>query len=212
MTLILLISLFAYILGSIPFGLILSRKILNIDIRKLGSNNIGATNVIRAGNTKIGALTLLLDISKVIIPIMIAKYFDINANMIIVIGFLSLLGHVFPIWLNFRGGKGVAVYFGILLTMSPLFSLLFIFIWITIFVTTRYSSLSSIISIISIPGMYIMINMIKLNDIIYYDFLSPNEMDFRINFTIILFISVILLYRHMENIKRLIKGQESKLK
>ena len=212
MTLILLISLFAYILGSIPFGLILSRKILNIDIRKLGSNNIGATNVIRAGNTKIGALTLLLDISKVIIPIMIAKYFDINANMIIVIGFLSLLGHVFPIWLNFRGGKGVAVYFGILLIMSPLFSLLFIFIWITIFVTTRYSSLSSIISIISIPGMYIMINMIKLNDIIYYDFLSPNEMDFRINFTIILFISVILLYRHMENIKRLIKGQESKLK
>ena len=212
MTLILLISLFAYILGSIPFGLILSRKILNIDIRKLGSNNIGATNVIRAGNTKIGALTLLLDISKVIIPIMIAKYFDINANMIIVIGFLSLLGHVFPIWLNFRGGKGVAVYFGILLTMSPLFSLLFIFIWITIFVTTRYSSLSSIISIISIPGMYIMINMIKLNDIIYYDFLSPDEMDFRINFTIILFISVILLYRHMENIKRLIKGQESKLK
>ncbi len=212
MTLILLISLFAYILGSIPFGLILSRKILNIDIRKLGSKNIGATNVIRAGNTKIGALTLLLDISKVIIPIMIAKYFDINANMIIVIGFLSLLGHVFPIWLNFRGGKGVAVYFGILLIMSPLFSLLFIFIWITIFVTTRYSSLSSIISIISIPGMYIMINMIKLNDIIYYDFLSPNEMDFRINFTIILFISVILLYRHMENIKRLIKGQESKLK
>ena len=212
MTLILLISLFAYLLGSIPFGLILSRKILNIDIRKLGSKNIGATNVIRAGNTKIGALTLLLDISKVIIPIMIAKYFDINANMIIVIGFLSLLGHVFPIWLNFRGGKGVAVYFGILLIMSPLFSLLFIFIWITIFVTTRYSSLSSIISIISIPGMYIMINMIKLNDIIYYDFLSPNEMDFRINFTIILFISVILLYRHMENIKRLIKGQESKLK
>lgn len=212
MTLILLISLFAYILGSIPFGLILSRKILNIDIRKLGSKNIGATNVIRAGNTKIGALTLLLDISKVIIPIMIAKYFDINANMIIVIGFLSLLGHVFPIWLNFRGGKGVAVYFGILLIMSPLFSLLFIFIWITIFVTTRYSSLSSIISIISIPGMYIMINMIKLNDIIYYDFLSPDEMDFRINFTIILFISVILLYRHMENIKRLIKGQESKLK
>ena len=135
MTLILLISLFAYILGSIPFGLILSRKILNIDIRKLGSKNIGATNVIRAGNTKIGALTLLLDISKVIIPIMIAKYFDINANMIIVIGFLSLLGHVFPIWLNFRGGKGVAVYFGILLIMSPLFSLLFIFIWITIFVT-----------------------------------------------------------------------------
>ena len=211
MTLILL-SLFAYMLGSIPFGLILSKKILNIDIRRLGSKNIGATNVIRTGNRKIGALTLLLDISKVITPIMIAKYFGIDANMIIIIGSCSLLGHVFPIWLNFRGGKGVAAYFGILLIMSPLFSLLFIFMWVSTFVTTRYSSLASITSIISIPVVYIMVNMIKLNDFIYYDFLSPKDMDFRINFTIILFISVILLYRHMENIKRLVKGQESKLK
>ena len=208
----LFISLFAYALGSIPFGLILSRKILNIDIRKLGSKNIGATNVIRAGNKKIGALTLLLDISKVVIPMMIAKYFDVKTDMIIIIGFFSLLGHIFPIWLNFRGGKGVAAYFGILLIMSPLFTLIFIFVWITTFISTRYSSLSSIISIISIPVVYIMVNMMKLNDFIYYDFLSPNDMDFRINFTIILFISVILLYRHMENIKRLIKGKESKLK
>mgnify|MGYP006265148477 FL=1 len=212
MTLILLVSLFAYFLGSIPFGLILSKKILNIDIRKLGSKNIGATNVIRAGNRKIGALTLLLDISKVIIPMMMAKYFDIDAKMIIIIGFFSLLGHVFPIWLNFRGGKGVAAYFGILLIMSPLFSLLFILMWVSTFVTTRYSSLSSITSIISIPVVYIMVNMMKLNDFIYYDFLSPKDIDFRINFTIILFMSVILIYRHMENIKRLIKGQESKLK
>ena len=212
MTLILFISLFAYTIGSIPFGLILSRKILNIDIRKLGSKNIGATNVIRAGNKKIGALTLLLDISKVVIPMMIAKYFDVKTDMIIIIGFFSLLGHIFPIWLNFRGGKGVAAYFGILLIMSPLFTLIFIFVWITTFISTRYSSLSSIISIISIPVVYIMVNMMKLNDFIYYDFLSPNDMDFRINFTIILFISVILLYRHMENIKRLIKGKESKLK
>ena len=212
MTLILFISLFAYALGSIPFGLILSRKILNIDIRKLGSKNIGATNVIRAGNKKIGALTLLLDISKVVIPMMIAKYFDVKTDMIIIIGFFSLLGHIFPIWLNFRGGKGVAAYFGILLIMSPLFTLIFIFVWITTFISTRYSSLSSIISIISIPVLYIMVNMMKLNDFIYYDFLSPNDMDFRINFTIILFISVILLYRHMENIKRLINGNESKLK
>ena len=211
MTLILL-SLFAYMLGSIPFGLILSKKILNIDIRRLGSKNIGATNVIRTGNRKIGALTLLLDISKVITPIMIAKYFGIDANMIIIIGSCSLLGHVFPIWLNFRGGKGVAAYFGILLIMSPLFSLLFIFMWVSTFVTTRYSSLASITSIISIPLVYIMVNMMELNDFIYYDFLSPKDMDFRINLTIILFISVILLYRHMENIKRLVKGQESKLK
>ena len=212
MTLILFISLFAYTIGSIPFGLILSRKILNIDIRKLGSKNIGATNVIRAGNKKIGALTLLLDISKVVIPMMIAKYFDVKTDMIIIIGFFSLLGHIFPIWLNFRGGKGVAAYFGILLIMSPLFTLIFIFVWITTFISTRYSSLSSIISIVSIPVAYIMVNMMKLNDFIYYDFLSPNDMDFRINFTIILFISVILLYRHMENIKRLINGNESKLK
>ena len=212
MTLILLVSLFAYMLGSIPFGLILSKKILNIDIRRLGSKNIGATNVIRTGNRKIGALTLLLDISKVITPIMIAKYFGIDANMIIIIGSCSLLGHVFPIWLNFRGGKGVAAYFGILLIMSPLFSLLFIFMWVSTFVTTRYSSLASITSIISIPLVYILVNMMELNDFIYYDFLSPKDMDFRINLTIILFISVILLYRHMENIKRLVKGQESKLK
>jgi len=119
---------------------------------------------------------------------------------------------IYPIWLNFRGGKGVAAYFGILLIMSPLFSLLFILMWVSTFVTTRYSSLSSITSIFSIPVVYIMVNMMKLNDFIYYDFLSPKDIDFRINFTIILFMSVILIYRHMENIKRLIKGQESKLK
>ena len=153
MGLILLISLFAYMLGSIPFGLILSRVILKVDIRKLGSKNIGATNVLRAGNKKIGALTLILDISKVIIPMLIAKYLDINTNVLIIIGFFSLLGHVFPVWLNFNGGKGVAAYLGILLIMSPLLSLLFILLWCTTFIITRYSSLSSIISIVFIPRM-----------------------------------------------------------
>ena len=138
MGLILLISLFAYMLGSIPFGLILSRVILKVDIRKLGSKNIGATNVLRAGNKKIGALTLILDISKVIIPMLIAKYLDINTNVLIIIGFFSLLGHVFPVWLNFNGGKGVAAYLGILLIMSPLLSLLFILLWCTTFIITRY--------------------------------------------------------------------------
>ena len=156
--------LICYLFGSIPFGLVISKILKRDDPRSLGSKNIGATNVIRAGNRKIGALTLLLDISKVIIPMMMAKYFDINANMIMIIGFFSLLGHVFPIWLNFRGGKGVAAYFGILLIMSPLFSLLFILMWVSTFVTTRYSSLSSITSIISIPVVYIMVNMMKLND------------------------------------------------
>ena len=212
MGLILLISLFAYMLGSIPFGLILSRVILKVDIRKLGSKNIGATNVLRAGNKKIGALTLILDISKVIIPMLIAKYLDINTNVLIIIGFFSLLGHVFPVWLNFNGGKGVAAYLGILLIMSPLLSLLFILLWCTTFIITRYSSLSSIISIVFIPIALIGASVMKLNELIYYDFLSPNDIDFRINFTIILFITAILLYRHIENIKRLMARQESKFK
>ncbi len=212
MGLILLISLFAYMLGSIPFGLILSRVILKVDIRKLGSKNIGATNVLRAGNKKIGALTLILDISKVIIPMLIAKYLDINTNVLIIIGFFSLLGHVFPVWLNFNGGKGVAAYLGILLIMSPLLSLLFILLWCTTFIITRYSSLSSIISIVFIPVALIGASVMKLNELIYYDFLSPNDIDFRINFTIILFITAILLYRHIENIKRLMARQESKFK
>ena len=207
---IFLIILFSYILGSIPSGVILAKFFALDDIRKIGSGNTGTTNVLRTGNYSAAALTLILDFSKACLAIYLTQM--INGQLIILSSFLILLGHIFPIWLNFRGGKGVAAYFGILLIMSPLFSLLFIFMWVSTFVTTRYSSLASITSIISIPVAYFMVNMMKLNDFIYYDFLSPQDMDFRINFTIILFLSVILIYRHMENIKRLIKGQESKLK
>ena len=207
---IFLIILFSYILGSIPSGVILAKFFALDDIRKIGSGNTGTTNVLRTGNYSAAALTLILDFSKACLAIYLTQM--INGQLIILSSFLILLGHIFPIWLNFRGGKGVAAYFGILLIMSPLFSLLFIFMWVSTFVTTRYSSLASITSIISIPVAYFMVNMMKLNDFIYYDFLSPQDMDFRINFTIILFMSVILIYRHMENIKRLIKGQESKLK
>ena len=137
MTLILFLSLFAYFLGSIPFRAYPIEKDLNIDIRKLGSKNIGATNVIRAGNRKIGALTLLLDISKVIIPMMMAKYFDINAKHDHDHCFFSLLGHVFPIWLNFKG-KGSCGLFWYLAHNEPV---VFIAVYINVGINFRHHAI-----------------------------------------------------------------------
>ena len=185
------IGIISYLMGSIPFGLILTRVFLKKDIRDIGSGNIGATNVLRTGNKLIGYTTLILDISKAIIPVI---YVKINfPELIFIASLCAFLGHVFPIWLKFKGGKGVATYVGILFSINILLGTIFIISWIVIFVLTKYSSLSSIIGAISIP-LYLLLNG-QSNNVIFF---------------IIMFI--LIFFTHRENIKRLKNKEESKTK
>jgi len=185
------IGIISYLMGSIPFGLILTRVFLKKDIRDIGSGNIGATNALRTGNKLIGFTTLILDISKAIIPVI---YVKINfPELIFIASLCAFLGHVFPIWLKFKGGKGVATYVGILFSINILLGTIFIISWIVIFVLTKYSSLSSIIGAISIP-LYLLLNG-QSNNVIFF---------------IIMF--VLIFFTHRENIKRLKNKEESKTK
>src|SRR5210317_1006866 len=145
----LIVGVASYLMGSIPFGLILTKIFLNKDIRDIGSGNIGATNALRTGNKLIGYSTLILDIAKAIIPVIFVK---INYPELIYVGSLcAFLGHVFPIWLKFKGGKGVATYVGILFSINFLLGIIFAASWGIIFLMSKYSSLSSLIAAFSIP-------------------------------------------------------------
>ena len=187
----LIVGIVSYLMGSIPFGLILTKIFLNKDIREIGSGNIGATNALRTGNKLIGYSTLILDIAKAIIPVIFVK---INyPDLIYIASLCAFLGHVFPIWLKFKGGKGVATYVGILFSINLLLGIIFTASWGIIFLIFRYSSLSSIIGTISIP-IYILIT----------DQIS-NAIFFGIMF-------VLIFFTHRENIKRLKNKEESKTK
>ena len=190
MELILVISI-SYLMGSIPFGLILTKVFLKKDIRNVGSGNIGATNVLRTGNKLIGYFTLILDVLKAVIPVL---YVKLNFPELVYISSLSaFIGHVFPIWLKFKGGKGVATYVGILFSINYFFGIIFIVSWLIIFFISKYSSLGSILSSLLIP-IFIFSN-------------SSYENQY---FFIIMF--VLILYTHRENVKRLINKEESKTK
>ncbi len=188
---IILISLISYLFGSIPFGLILTKIFIGKDIRNIGSGNIGATNVLRSGNKFVGYLTLILDILKAVIPILFIKFYF---NDQLYLASLSVfIGHVFPVWLKFRGGKGVATYVGILFCLNYLSGLVFCVIWLLIFFIFKYSSLSSMTSSFCIP----IFQYFFISDPLYY-------------FYFIMFIMI--FYTHRENIKRLINKTESKTK
>jgi len=186
----LIIITISYLLGSIPFGLLLTKFFLNKDIRNIGSGNIGATNVLRSGNKSIGYTTLCLDIIKAVLPVI---YIKINYPDFIYISSLSVfLGHVFPIWLKFKGGKGVATYVGILFSINLIYGIIFGITWILIFLISKYSSLSSLIGSLSVP--------------IYLFILNEEQ----IIFFVIMF--VLIFYTHRENIKRLKNKEENKSK
>ena len=188
---ILIVVVICYLLGSIPFGFILTKIFLKKDIRDIGSGNIGATNALRTGNKFIGFATLFFDITKAVIPII---YIKLNFPELLYIASLStFLGHVFPIWLKFKGGKGVATYVGILFTIDIYFGLVFIISWIITFSLSKFSSLSSLIASISIP--------------IYLLILTQFDQMF---FFIIMF--VLIFFNHRENIKRLKNKEETKTK
>ena len=187
---ILIISIFSYLIGSIPFAFLLTKIFLKKDIRNIGSGNIGATNALRTGNKSIGYTTLFLDITKAVIPII---YLKLNfTDYIFVASLCIFLGHVFPIWLKFKGGKGVATYVGILFSINLSIGLVFIVVWFVTFLISKYSSLSSLFASLTIP---------------IYLFIFTNQ-----NFIFFFIMFILIFYTHRENIKRLKNKEESKSK
>ena len=186
-----LIILISYLFGSIPFGLLLTKIFLKKDIREIGSGNIGATNVLRAGNKILGYSTLALDILKAVLPILYIKFF---MNDYLYVSALSIfIGHVFPIWLKFKGGKGVASYLGILCCLDIFTALIFGVVWIFVFMLFKFSSLSSLLASLTIP--------------IFHFFYNSNS-DYYFYFMMF----ILIFFTHRENIKRLRNNTESKSK
>ena len=186
-----LIILVSYLFGSIPFGLLLTKIFLKKDIREIGSGNIGATNVLRSGNKILGYSTLVLDILKAVLPILYIKFF---MNDYLYISALSIfIGHVFPIWLKFKGGKGVASYLGILCCSDIFTALIFGVVWISVFILFKFSSLSSLLASLTIP--------------IFHFFYNSNS-DYYFYFMMF----ILIFFTHRENIKRLRNNTESKSK
>ena len=181
----------SYLIGSIPFGFLLTKFFLKKDIRDIGSGYIGETNDLRTGNKAIGYSTLSLDILKAVLPVIFIKF---NYPDYIYLSSLCVfIGHVFPLWLKFKGGKGIATYVGILFCIDLMFGLIFIFTWLIIYLIFKYSSLSSLIASLSIPAYLLL-------------FLNGKN----IFFFLIMF--VLIFFTHRKNIKRLINKEEFKTK
>ena len=188
---IFLIGIISYLMGSIPFGFILTKIFLKKDIREIGSGNIGATNALRTGNKTIGYSTLVLDILKAVAPVIYVKIF--YQDFLYIASLCAFLGHVFPIWLKFKGGKGVATYVGILFAINIYFGIIFTISWFITFFISKYSSLSSLVGAASIP-IYLLV---------------LTQFDQGIFFTIMF---VLIFFTHRENIKRLKNKEETKTK
>ena len=187
---LIIVAVYSYLLGSIPFGLVLTKIFLKKDIREIGSGNIGTTNVLRTGKISLAVTTLMLDLLKGYFSIIITfTYFE---NLISYSALICFIGHIFPVWLKFKGGKGVATYLGVILALSYKFFLIFGITWLVLSFLFRYASLSSIISsLIVFVYSYFFIN----------------------NFSLILFIFfIIIIFTHRENIVRLKNSEESKIK
>ena len=180
----------SYLFGSIPFGFILTKIFLKKDIRDIGSGNIGATNALRTGNKLLGYSTLILDMTKAVLPVLYVKFN--YPDYIFITSLCAFLGHVFPIWLKFKGGKGVATYVGILLSINLIYGLVFISSWLFIFIISKYSSLSSMVASLMIP-IYLAV---------YENYYSI--------FFMTMF--VLIFYTHKENVKRLKNNEETKTK
>ena len=194
---LIIIALLFYFIGSISFAYILPKILGFGDIRNIGSGNVGATNVLRTGNKKLAFLVLLLDILKGYLPLLVLKNNflpTINEEIIYLVGSLTIIGHIFPIWLKFKGGKGVATYIGYIFAVNYLLGLLFIFSWLIIAGIKRYSSLASILSLIILPIITILLS---------YE-----------NFSIYIFslISLIVIAKHYFNILRLLNKTEDKIR
>ena len=187
---LIIVAVYSYLLGSIPFGLVLTKIFLKKDIREIGSGNIGTTNVLRTGKKSLAVTTLMLDLLKGYFSIIITfTYFE---NLISYSALICFIGHIFPVWLKFKGGKGVATYLGVILALSYKFFLIFGITWLVLSFLFRYASLSSIVSsLIVFVYSYFFINKFSLIFFIFF---------------------VIIVYTHRENIVRLKNSKESKIK
>ena len=185
-----------YLIGSLPFALILTKLSGFGDIRNIGSGNVGATNVLRTGNKYLAFIVLSLDIIKGFIPLIILQvYFeDLSLLNKIILGHFAIIGHIFPIWLKFKGGKGVATYIGFLFSINPYIGLLFLILWMVVALSTKYSSLGSLTSILIAPIYFIFVNFNLYIGIFF------------------IYLTFLIFLKHTENIKRLINKTESKIK
>ena len=200
---IFLVTLFSYISGSIPFGLILTKTFGNIDLRKIGSGNIGATNVLRAGNKPLAIITLIFDSLKGYFPVVIC----INQfpELVYLSCLAAFLGHIFPIWLNFKGGKGVATYLGIITALSLQLSLLFMFTWLVVSLIFKYSSLSSMFASLTVLVVNFIRETFSTIDILS---ISTNIQDSKILFIFF----ILIIFTHRKNISNLKNKTEGKIK
>ncbi len=185
-------AVLAYLLGSIPFGLVLTRLAGYGDIRSIGSGNIGATNVLRTGNKALAALTLVLDAGKGAAAVLVAKQF--GPDMAAIAAVFAFLGHLFPVWLGFKGGKGVATAGGILLAYAWPVGLAALATWLLVVVATRYSSLAALSACVLAP---------------VYAWLFTREIQ---PTEVVLFLAAVIILRHHANIRRLLSGQESRIR
>jgi glycerol-3-phosphate acyltransferase PlsY len=179
-----------YLLGSIPFGLILTKLAGHGDLRDIGSGNIGATNVLRTGNKALAALTLLLDLFKGTAAVLIGSRLGQDAAILGGLG--AFLGHLFPVWLGFRGGKGVATYIGVLLGLYWPGAIAFCAIWLLVALITRYSSLSALVASAAVPCLLFFIGGTRIP-------------------VLFVIFTVLLYWRHADNIGRLLRGEEERI-
>lgn len=182
--------LVGYLLGSIPFGLLLTRMAGKGDIREIGSGNIGATNVLRSGSKKLAALTLLLDVAKGAAAVLIVQMVWPDAVRFAAAG--ALIGHLFPVWLKFKGGKGVATFLGILIPLLPVAALIFALVWIGLLLTLRISSAAGMAAAASAPLTAFLLGDQQL-------------------FLMLLAFAMLVIWRHHENIRRLFAGTEPRV-
>jgi len=188
--LIVLLLAGSYLLGSVPTGyLIAARK--GIDLRSLGSGNIGATNVARALGKKMAVVTFFGDMLKGCIPVLAATFLDAGPVLTGLAGFIAFLGHCFPVFLKFRGGKGLATAFGVLVAIAPVSSLIALALWLAVFFTTRISSLSAVVSLLAFPFL---ITFLNDRNLLY----------------LVLPLILFLLFNHRDNLRRLFRGTESR--
>ncbi|MGB2933553.1 MAG: glycerol-3-phosphate 1-O-acyltransferase PlsY [Methyloceanibacter sp.] len=181
---------FGYLLGSVPFGFLLAKLAGHGDLRQIGSGNIGATNVLRTGSKGLAALTLLLDALKGTAAVLFGARYGQDAAILAGLG--AFLGHLFPVWLGFRGGKGVATYIGVLLGFSWPAALAFCVIWLAVAFLTRYSSLSALVASVAIPCLLAWSGEIRIA-------------------VLFLLFTLLLYWRHADNIGRLLKGEEGRI-
>lgn len=188
----LLLMLAAYLIGSLSSAVVLCKLAGLPDPRTQGSGNPGATNVLRMGSRKLAALVLVIDVLKGVIPVLIGRVFGLEFNELAIIALLAFAGHLYPVFFQFKGGKGVATALGAFLALAPMLALLALLTWVIVFAISRISSLSAISAAIMAP--------------VYSLWLLPEALARYV----VLLIAVMLLWRHKANIQRLLAGQEKK--